>query len=336
MKYLLFKIPTQHYLSEACPLNKNINLIPGGKLEHKTSAVTSNINYFWYAEKVSDKTKTMNLNNLKEFIRFWSFAFAESNAISHLENGNEPPILQTELPERNEAASCARSAESLDPNNVAIQIHPAKSKSKYKLCELFSTYLKADNDLKNYINLYLFNPARHTPNQWLTLYNNHYLKISLNFVIIDALTKADWCSSTISCPNGCKNQDEKNEHSFKHYKKTFRERTYKLLSNFEDKEAYYKIINYYRTMRGRVFHDAFIAGTPSIEPLPDIVGPHTRLISLDETIKKLKTEGLAADNAKILFNELVYTLLMNALYPDLDLWPKFPMLKSYHSKVSAR
>ncbi len=330
MKYLIFRIPTHLWLTKTYKLDENISLIPAGEFSQTLGPATCFAYSFWYVERVPDDLTTLPLEKLKEFIRFWSFVFQESLAVTHFEVEDEHPRFVESLPTENARAREGWNKLEFDPTNVILRIDLSFSSKSFDLSWLFSQFINAKNELKDLIKLYQIHPNKYVVNKLFCLDDNYFFNSSLNAVILDALTKEDRCRSLIPCPSGCKNNGDKAEFELSHPKTPFQQRIKDLLCNFEDKESYTKICLYFgQTIRNKVFHDAYSGTRPEID-MP-IIDPMTRTgrreTTMEETLNKLKEEGLSADNAQIIFSEIIYTLLMNKLIHKLDFWPKFTMLK---------
>ncbi|MBU0614021.1 hypothetical protein KJ766_01905 [Patescibacteria group bacterium] len=329
MKYLIFRIPTRFWLTRTYKLDKKTSLIPAGEFSQILGSKTCFAYSFWYVEQVPDDLTTLPLENLKEFIRFWTFVFQEDLAVTHLEVEDEPPCFRKKLPIENARAREGWSEPPFAPTNIRLRIDLAFSSKSFKLSSLFSQFMNAEKELKDLIVLYQTNPNKYVINKLFCLNDNYFFKSSLNAVILDALTKEARCKSWIHCPKGCKDSRGKHEFELSHPKMSFRQRVENLLCNFEEKESYTRICLHFQTIRNKVFHDAYSGTRPQID-MPTI-DPVTRSgrrdVTMKETLKELQKEGLSADNAQVIFNEIIYTLLMNKLISELNFWPKFTMLK---------
>ncbi|MBN1585357.1 hypothetical protein JW899_03255 [Candidatus Uhrbacteria bacterium] len=334
---MIFRIPTRFWLTETYELNGKVSLIPAGEFSQTLGPKTCFAGSFWYVERVPDDLTMLPLKNLKEFIRFWSFVFREDLAVTHFEVEEEHPCVKEYLPIKNTKVREGWNEPKFDPANIKLRIDLSFSPKTFQLSDLFSLFVEAEKHLKDLIGLYKIYPNKYVVNKFFCLDDNYLFKSSLNAVILDALTKEERCTFKMSCPKGCKNNDGMDEFQFSHPKTPFRQRINNLLCNFEDKDFYTDIcLHFCTTIRNKVFHDAKSEKRPKTT-MP-VIDPITRMgrreATMEETLVSLRDEGLSADNAQIIFSEVIYSLLLNRLIPDLNFWPKLSMLKMVTNEIT--
>lgn len=331
MKYLVFRIPTAFNIKNTYKLTESISLVPASKFSLRFAGGGAMFcNSFFYVEQVSEGLKLIDVENLKEFIRFWAFVIGEHHGITHLEmTDDEQPHFASTIPSEIIQSSDGQPLEILNPEEIHIRIENQFSKEGFSLKNLYSFYLTATEDLKGFINLYLHNPNKGAVNACYSVFDNHLLKPILNWFIIDALVQEKKCETLVSCQHGCLNSEGVNKFALVHSVTPMPARFTELLKEFEDKEFYIGILQYFRGKRGSFVHTAGQGKKPEfrkIEPDP-VTGIGYAQATENETLKNADNEGLAAMNARILLNNIVHTILLNKLVPELNMWPKFEMVK---------
>lgn len=331
MKYLIFKIPTQKKLTQIYQVNDSIFLYPGEAIEFKEGISSSFLNSIFYVENMNEfydgkSRKEIHFSiyeNLKNFLRFWGIVINEHHAIRVLETDPEWPKLVNEIPIGVHSNWQGHPDIEFNPSKTQIRILFHLSPKTYDLKCLFEFYQSADIKIKNWINLFLHESNRYVVDQRRKFYDSYIMESAMKWIIIDALLPKSTCESEIDCKK-C-NKIVTVYHSIE----SFKDRLKKLLDKFDDREEYCKIIDAFRSKRGKFFHNG------TIEIMPETVLPAIdsttklghREVGLEETVQNLGAEGLATRNAQILLHEIIHTLLLNRLIPDLDFWPKFEMLK---------
>ena len=154
-------------------------------------------------------------------------------------------------------------------------------------------------------------------------FNNYLFNVSLIWFVIDALLPADKCGSAVKCPK-C-GQDACLTHPITN----FQTRAEKALHGFKDAEKYAKLLNKLRSSRGTFVHNGTAKEYPDTF-FPDadpVTGLRQREVLLQEMLEKMDSEGLATQSALINAGEITYWLLLNKLFPTLEIWPEIKQLK---------
>lgn len=327
MKYLVFQIPSPKGLKTRCKIFDNIVLIPGPNIQVPmgSGGIWFKKSFFYVEELDSaESPPQMDLSTLKDFLKFWSFTFIESEGIRtlELETGNHPEYKEDLPMEINEA-----STDGINPEQVQIRIESHFSIKTYKLKSLYSAYSSSDERLKDLISLYTFEPNRHVSNGWKRVHDE--ITPLLEWFIIDALVPRDECNFKLECPNGCINMEKERIFGFSHPKTTYKTRLSALLDQFEDVDFYSDLIEAFKKDRGKFVHSGAMLPKPAFRKLPhnpDTGMGHTQATK-EETLAERKTEGLSALNAAVLMADITRTLLLNRMIPDLNMWPKFKMME---------
>lgn len=330
MKYLIFPIPTQKKLTRFYKINDKISLFPNEKWEFQHGFGTSFLRSILYVEKIDDiYNHDLIYENLKEFIRFWVFIISESYPIRILETSTDWPKIINEIPDTTHSDWNGHQEEIFNPSKTQIRVSLHINQKEYELEQLFQLYTMADIKLKDLISLSLHHPNRYVIDTRRKIYDNYIMESAMDWIIIDALLPKKTCESEIECPNKCEHNGKTLKFKAQHPIEPFKKRLKRLIENFEDNNQYCKIIDSFRSKRGKAFHEGSVETMPETL-LPDIDFTNRkahRKVTLEETVQNLGEEGLATMNATILLSEITRTLLLNNLIPNLNFWPKFEMLQ---------
>lgn len=329
MAHLTFRVPAQVFLSEPYQLTENVLLRPAQRIQLPAGNATVFLCSFFYVEAEPSRALgfpsewpfTPSYKNLRDFVTFWSFLHDNDWAIRAFEGSENPPLFG-EVPAE-EPSEWNNGIQVLDPHNVRIRSGLQNSAGTFELKDLYSRFLEADTNLRDLIALERFEPNRYVTDSRRVAYDNHLMRSSLDWIILDALSPAERCTGNVVCPK-CGNRATSS-----HVNRSFRQRMEEdLLKNFPDAAKYAEVLSAYQNCRSNFFHSGRREDLPAIVyPMKD---PATRegrrSVSLDETLKMFRKEGLATKNAAILLHDIIHCILLNRLIPELSLWPRFGSL----------
>jgi hypothetical protein len=256
----------------------------------------------------------VSYKNLREFIHFWSFLTRESWAISAFERGDEPVLLDE--PPNEQPSWWENGPPPLNPLQFPV------ADRFLALDQAFASFRKSGTT-KDLAALLTYNPNRYADESSRIAYDNYHFETSLTWFVIDALLPPDKCTAKIACPE-CKQTVE-----LSHPKESFRTRAERALKNFDHPQEYAELFGKLRGIRGKFVHEVAVEDFP--ETLYPEVNPDTlerrREVTLEESLKSFGSEGLATKNVIITAHEIVYWLLFNRIFTDLNIWPKIGNLQ---------
>lgn len=322
-KFIVCKIIANNCVNKQIDLTDNISLYPQGDYRYEFDNGFMMLSCFLYIERIEEKESAPDislLENLKEFIVFWSITTGDSWPATGLDRGIEIPKVLSSIDDIQ-----TQSSGSYRSDHIIFDLNsPLNFSSTIK--EMFQTFVSSDLKSKNKCRFFVSAKLNHgSHNMYYRLNDNYLTNIALDLFVLDSFTSVDWCEIVFNC-------DKCNGKEVKHHKTSPKERLLKLFADFstDDADAYSRLIEKMIKKRHDFAHRAKHEQRPKhiMPEKADLDGFKRRSIKdIEEVIEKFGTEGLATMSAELILNEIVRILLLNKIF-GTKFSPNIILLKS--------